>query len=213
MRIRNIKDKKDILNSSSYIVGDPLSYKNRWNDLFGNDNPICLEIGSGKGSFIYELALKNPNINYIGIERIDTVLALAVKNIEEKDKISNLKLINYDASLIDDLFNRDISQLYLNFSDPWPKKRHEKRRLTSLPFLKKYDIIFKSDMIINFKTDNRKLFEFSITSLSNYGYKIKDISLDLHKREDFDNIMTEYEKKFSNKGYNICYLKAEKSFK
>ena len=211
MRVRNIKNKYEILKESSYVVDNPLEYKNNWSSLFGNNNSIYLEIGSGKGKFLYELAKRNPNNNYIGIERIDTVLALAILNISQKEVLSNLKFINYDAFSIDELFNHDVEEIYLNFSDPWPKKRHEKRRLTSLPFLQKYDIIFKSDMIINLKTDNSSLFEYSIISLSNYNYHIKEISLDLHSNDDFNNIMTEYEEKFSKKGCKIYYLKAVKN--
>ena len=210
MRTRNIKDKNIILSNSDYIIANPDNYKGKWHSLFGNSNPICLEIGTGKCSFIYEIAIQNPNINYIGIERIDTVLALGVKNIEKKDKINNLYLINYDALKIDSIFDKEIDTLYLNFSDPWPKKRHEKRRLTSFRFLEKYDIMFKSDNKIVMKTDNKELFEYSVVSLSNYGYKIIDLSLDLHSKEDYNNIMTEYEIKFTRKGCKIYMLSAVK---
>ena len=211
MRVRNLKNKVEILTSSSYYIKSPIEYKGKWNKLFKNNNPIHIEIGTGKCKFIYEKALKNPDINFIGIERIDTVLAIGIKELKEKEKLTNLFLINYDAEKIDDLFIKEIDQIYLNFSDPWPKKRHEKRRLTSFNFLSKYDIIFKGEKLIEFKTDNEDLFLYSIVSLTNYGYKIVDISLDLHKKTDFDNIVTEYENKFSNKGFKIKYLKAVKS--
>lgn len=210
MRARNIKNKKEILENSNYVINDPNKCIGNWNKEFKNNNSIYLEIGIGKGKFIYEMAKNNKDINFIGIERIDTILTKAVQNIEKKEKLDNLKLINFDAEKINELFNGEIKELYLNFSDPWPKKRHEKRRLTSLPFLKKYDIIFSSDKIVNFKTDNRELFEYSVVSLSEYNYIIKDISLDLHKKENFNNITTEYEEKFSKKGFNICYLRAIK---
>ena len=211
MRMRNVKNKKEILEKSSYVIENPCDYKGNWKSLFGNDNPIYIEIGPGKCQFIYNMAKKYPNINFIGIERIDSVLAFGVEKLECKEKLGNLFLINYDAFKIDSLFDKEIDHILLNFSDPWPKKRHEKRRLTSFCFLEKYDIIFKSDRRITFKTDNKDLFEYSIISLSNYGYKIEDISLDLHKRETQDNVLTEYEEKFSSRGYNIYYLKAVKN--
>ena len=210
MRVRNIKNKKEILKDSKYVIEDPTIYKGRWNKLFNNSNPIHLEIGSGKCSFIYEMAKTYPDINFIGIERIDTVLAYGIKEIEKKEELSNLYLMNFDALSIEDIFDKEIDTLYLNFSDPWPKTRHEKRRLTNFRFLEKYDIIFKGDKRIIMKTDNTSLFEYSIISLSNYGYKIIDLSLDLHKKEDYNNIMTEYEKKFSKKGCQIYMLSAVK---
>ena len=213
MRVRNVKNKSEILKNSNYVIENPDSYKGKWKKLFGNSNPICLELGTGKCSFIYEMAKQNPNINYIGIERIDTVLALGIKELETKEKLNNLYLINYDALKIDNIFDKEIDTLYLNFSDPWPKKRHEKRRLTSFRFLEKYDIMFISDNKIVMKTDNRELFEYSVVSLSNYGYKIIDLSLDLHSKEDYNNIMTEYEIKFTRKGCKIYMLSAVKKIK
>ena len=208
MRVRNLKDKKEILENSNYYIDldKAKEYKGKWNQYFKNDNPICLEIGCGKCKFIYEMAKKNPNKNFIGMERIDTVLALGIKEIEKEDELSNLVLINIDALKISEVLLHEIEILYLNFSDPWPKARHEKRRLTSFNFLKEYDIIFKDDMVLEFKTDNTSLFEYSIVSLSKYGYKILDLSFDLHNKKDFDNIITEYEKKFSNKGFKIKYF-------
>ncbi len=200
MRLRNVKGKKEILDNAIVIVKNPEEYKGNWNKLFSNDNEIHIEIGTGKCNFIKELALKNPDINYIGIEKSDSILSLAVKN---KEFPNNLKLVCYDASKIDELFSFEISKIYLNFSDPWPKKRHSKRRLTSENFLEKYDSIFKNDKKIEFKTDNMGLFEYSLISFVDYGYKIKDISLDLHNLENNDNILTEYEEKFSKKGFRI----------
>lgn len=211
MRIRNLKEKDEILSKSFYVLDNRKAYKGKWRDIFKNNNPVWIEIGTGKCKFIYEMAKKYKDVNFVGIEKVDTVLALGIKEINDLDKLDNLRLINYDANNIDLLFNKEVEQLFLNFSDPWPKTRHEKRRLTSLGFLKKYDIIFCGDKIINFKTDNRELFEYSIMSLTNYGYKLVDISLDLHKREDVYNVITEYEKKFSSKGFNIYYLKAIKT--
>ena len=211
MRVRNIKNKVQILKNSNYVIDDPSLYKGKWDTLFKNNNKINVEIGTGKCSFIYEMARQNPNINFIGIERIDTVLALGIKELESKPFLDNLFLINYDAFKIDDIFDKEVDTLYLNFSDPWPKKRHEKRRLTNFRFLKKYDIMFLSDKKIIMKTDNRELFEYSVVSLSNYGYKINDLSLDLHSKEDYNNIITEYEDKFSRKGCKIYMLSASKS--
>ena len=160
MRITNIKNKKEILDSSKYFINNPSEYKGKWNELFGNSNKICVEIGPGKCTFIYEMARLYPNINFIGIEKIDTVLAYGIKDMESKEFLSNLFLINYDAFNIDELFDSEIDTLYLNFSDPWPKARHEKRRLTNFRFLEKYDIIFMSDKKIIMKTDNVNLFEY-----------------------------------------------------
>ena len=210
MRVRNIKNKKEILDNSKYVINDPCLYKGKWKEVFKNNNPVHLEIGTGKCNFIYEMARQNPNINFIGIERIDTVLAYGVKELANKPVLDNFYLMNYDALKIEDLFDKEIDTLYLNFSDPWPKARHEKRRLTNFRFLEKYDIIFLGDKKIIMKTDNSDLFEYSIISLSNYGYKITDLSLDLHKKEDYNNIMTEYEEKFSKKGCQIYMLSAVK---
>ena len=208
MRLRNVKNKEQILNNSNYVIKNPTEQKGKWQKIFNNSNEIHLEIGTGKCKFIKEMALKYPNINFIGVEKSQSVLALGTKTIE-KD-IPNLKLISYDASAIDDIFDNEISTLYLNFSDPWPKKRCAKRRLTHENFLKKYDKIFKENKIIVQKTDNQGLFESSIVSLSNYGYIIKEIKLDLQNEENSDNIMTEYEIKFREKGNNIYKLIAEK---
>lgn len=208
MRIRNVKDKENILDSCPIYIKDPESYRLKWNELFLNDNPIYLEIGCGKCSFILEASRRYPNINFIGIERIDSVLALGIKKIDNFPK--NLILINYDANYIDKIFDKEIDRLYLNFSDPWPKKRNSKRRLTHVNFLKKYDCIFKGKKVIELKTDNRDLFEFSIVSLSNFNYLIDTISLDLHNSSINDNILTEYEEKFAKKGQKIFYLKATK---
>lgn len=208
MRLRNNKNAKEILEESKYVIKNPEEYKGKWNKLFNNDNPIEIEIGCGKGNFIIGNALKYPNKNFIGIEMYDTVLMYAVNKIE-KD-IPNLRFIRMDARLIDEVFSKEIDLIYLNFSDPWPKNRNAKRRLTHERFLKVYDNIFKSDKKIFMKTDNIHLFEFSIESLSEYGYKLKNISLDLINSNIEDNIMTEYEKRFTEKGVKINRLEAYK---
>jgi len=156
----------------------------------------------GKGNFIINNALKYPDINFIGIEKFDSVIARAIDKIGDRN-IPNLKLIRMDATEINNVFSNEINTIYLNFSDPWPKKRHSKRRLTHNEFLKKYDKVFKERNNIIIKTDNRKLFEFSIIELVDYGYKINDISLHLHQDTYPDNIPTEYEIKFSSKGFPI----------
>ena len=208
MRVRNVKNKKDILNNCSCVVLEPCSFKGKWSSCFGNSNPIHLEIGSGKCGFIREMALKYPDINFIGVERNDSVLAIGVSGL---DSVPNLRLINYDANRIDELFSNEISLLYLNFSDPWPKSRHSKRRLTSSIFLQKYDRIFVDKKRIVQKTDNEGLFSYSIVSLSNYGYVFDEVCLDLHNCLKNDNIETEYEKKFASKGCKIFMLKATKN--
>lgn len=199
-----MKNAKEQIESSSYVISYPESHKGSFNKLFNNDNPIRIEIGMGKGTFIYNHALKNPNINYIGIEKFDSVLVRAVQKLEDTN-IPNLKLIRMDALDIDKIFSKEIDTIYLNFSDPWPKNRHELRRLTSPVFLAKYDSVFKNDKVIIQKTDNRHLFEYSLVSLVNYGYKLEKISLDLYKEEDLlkDNIPTEYETRFASNGDTI----------
>jgi tRNA (guanine-N7-)-methyltransferase len=209
MRIRNVKNKEEILDNSKFLVKNPKDNKGKWNKVFNNDNPIYIEIGMGKGKFIIENAKKYPNINFIGIEKYDSVIVRAIEKLENLD-LPNLKLIKMDATNIETIFNKEIDLIYLNFSDPWPKLRHEKRRLSSFEFLKKYDNIFKNNKRIIMKTDNRKLFEYSIISYTNYGYKINDISLDLYNDDVEDNIPTEYEIKFKNKGLPIYKIDVEK---
>ena len=175
-----------------------------------NKNDLEIEIGCGKGNFIINKAKLNPNINYIGIEKYDSVLFRALEKINED--IPNLKFIRMDANEINEVFDKEVSKIYLNFSDPWPKERHEKRRLSSSEFLSKYDNLFKKDKEIIMKTDNRKLFEYSIKSFVDYGYKIDEISLDLHS-DNIPNIETEYEEKFSKLGQVIYMISVKKSQK
>ena len=202
MRLRHIKDADKSIKESNYYIDDPESYRGSFKTIFKNNNPIHLEIGMGKGNFIIEMARRNPDINFIGLEKFDSVLVKAVEKLKDTD-IPNLRLIWYDAATIDKVFDHEIDTLYLNFSDPWPKKRHAKRRLTHESFLNLYDNIFKKGNNIIMKTDNRKLFEYSVKSFTDYGYKIEDISLDLHS-DEVDIVETEYEKKFTKKG-NVIY--------
>ena len=203
MRLRNVKGAKDIICNSRYIVNDYSQYKGDFKSLFGNNNPIHIEVGMGKGDFIIGMALNNPNINFLGIEKFDSVLVRAVQKLDNLS-IPNLRFIRMDALYIDDVFSKEIDCLYLNFSDPWPKERHSKRRLTSDLFLSKYDSIFKDSCNIVMKTDNRKLFEYSIMSFNNYGYIIDDLSLNLYNDDLTGNVQTEYEKKFVSNG-DIIY--------
>ncbi len=200
MRLKHIKNADIIINNSPYLVKEPTKYKGDWNKLFGNNNDIEIEIGTGKGKFIISKAIDNPNTNYIGIEKYDSPLVSAVKKLENLE-IKNLKLICFDALFIEELFDKEISKIYLNFSDPWPKKRHAKRRLSSTEFLKKYDNIFKSEKIIEMKTDNDDLYEYSIESFTNNGYEV--IKTDTNY---FDKYTTEYEDKFIGLGKNINHI-------
>ena len=208
MRLRNVKNKQEIMNQATNLILNPKDYKNKWNEEFKNNNPIYIEIGMGKGDFIIEHAKRFSNINFIGIEKFDSVIVRAIEKVP--DDLPNLRLIRMDAKEIDEVFDKEVERVFLNFSDPWPKKRHHDRRLTSHIFLNKYENIFKKDKEIVQKTDNRDLFEYSVISLSTFGYKIKDISLDLHNSDYEDIITTEYEKKFVAKGNNIYYLVAKK---
>ena len=209
MRQRNVKNKKEIINNSKYILINPNNYLGKWKNVFMNNNPIYIEIGMGKGNFILENAIKYPNINFVGIEKYDSIIALAIKKIEKYD-LDNLKLIRMDALEINNVFSHEIDKIYLNFSDPWPKERHAKRRLTSDVFLNKYNDVFKNNCTIQMKTDNMKLFEYSLISFNNMNYQIKEISLDLHNSDITDNIMSEYEQKFSKIGNQIYYVQVEK---
>ena len=208
MRLRNVKGATNIIENSDYVIKDYKEYKGKYKNLFKNDNPIHIEIGMGKGNFIIGMALKYPNINFIGIEKYDSVIVRAIEKLDID--IPNLKLIRMDATLIDEVFSKEIDTIYLNFSDPWPKTRHEHRRLTSEFFLKRYDNVFKSKKHIIMKTDNRKLFEYSIISLTNYGYSIKEISLDMYSDDIKDNVQTKYEKKFHDKGMPIYKIEVFK---
>ena len=200
MRLKHIKDADKIIASSSYLVKNPTEYKNKWNKLLNNDNPIEIEIGIGKGKFIISKALDNPNINYIGIEKYDSPLVTAVRRLKTLD-INNLKLICEDATNINDIFGEEISKIYLNFSDPWPKKRHAKRRLTSELFLSKYDLIFKGLKQIEMKTDNDDLYEYSLMSFEENGYRILKTDTNY-----LDKYTTEYEDKFISLGKYINYI-------
>lgn len=206
MRLRNIKGSKEFIETNPFVIQEPAEYKGKWNSFFGNDNPIHVEIGMGKGQFIHALAEANPNINYIGIEMYSSVLYRALERREKTD-INNLFFLRFDAKYLKDIFEEgEIDKIYLNFSDPWPKERHAKRRLTSPYFLETYDIILKKEGNIQFKTDNRPLFDFSVESVNESDiWKIDELTYDLHNSEFLSgNIMTEYESKFVAEGKPIC---------
>ena len=209
MRLKNVKNASKIINESSYMILEPNFYKGKWNVVFKNSNPISIEIGMGKGDFIIEMAKRNPKINYIGIEMYDSVIVRAVQKLE-KENIPNLRLIRMDANNINDVFDKEVDVIYLNFSDPWPKKRHAKRRLTSHEFLEKYDLVFKKAKTIIQKTDNIYLFAFSVESLSTYGYTLKHVTMDLYNEQWLKTPASEYEKKFVLNGTKICMLEAYK---
>jgi len=209
MRLRNVKNANFIVENSDYVINNPERFKCKYKTLFNNDNPINIEIGMGKGDFIIGMAKKYPNINFIGIEKYESVMVRAIEKLNNLN-LPNLKLIRMDAIEIDKVFSKEINTIYLNFSDPWPKKRHAKRRLTSPIFLNLYDKVFESIPHIIQKTDNIGLFASSLMNLSQYGYTLDYVSLDLKNEENIDNVVTEYENKFMNLGTNINYLNAKK---
>ena len=167
MRLKNIKGASEKILEGKYFINNPKDYRGKWNKLFNNNNPIYIEIGMGKGNFIIKNAIANPNINYIGIEMYDSVILRAVEKTNELE-LNNLYLIRMDARLTEEVFDKEIDLIYLNFSDPWPKERHIKRRLTSPRFLARYDSIFKDKKHIIMKTDNIDLFNYSVESLKEY---------------------------------------------
>lgn len=208
MRLRNVKNKEEILNCSPFLVKDPEKYCGKWSGYFNNSNPIYIEIGMGKGKFIRENAKMYPNINFIGIEKYDSVVAKCLPKIDES--LSNLAIVRMDALNIDQVFSNEIDRIYLNFSDPWPKKRHHLRRLSSRVFLDKYTHIFRGNFDIWMRTDNSDLFCYSLMSFSEAGYVLKNLTLDLHQNMPDLLITTEYEDRFSNKGMPIYSVEAVK---
>ena len=215
MRLRNITGSREVIAENDFVIHDPEKRKGRWHEVFGNDAPIRLEIGMGKGRFLMTLAAQHPEINYLGIEKYSSVLLRALQKMEETP-LPNLRFIRMDAEYITDVFDKEeIDRIYLNFSDPWPKDRHAKRRLPSRQFLARYDEILKADGIIEFKTDNRDLFDFAVNEIKEIEadesyegskWKIDAITYDLHNDETLiaGNVMTEYEERFSSQGNPIC---------
>ncbi|MCI5588431.1 MAG: tRNA (guanosine(46)-N7)-methyltransferase TrmB [Lachnospiraceae bacterium] len=216
MRLRNIKGAQERILEDKYTIQtdgtNGSDYRGLWNkEIFHNDKPIHIEIGMGKGKFIMELASQNPDINYIGIEKYSSVLIRALEKREALES-DNLMFLRMDAENIEDYFApEEVARIYLNFSDPWPKDRHSKRRLTSREFLKRYDKILAKDGILQFKTDNRPLFDFSLEEIKESGWILDEYTFDLHKNGPAaNNIMTEYEEKFYNLGNPICKLVAHR---
>ncbi|WP_054861382.1 tRNA (guanosine(46)-N7)-methyltransferase TrmB [Gracilibacillus sp. JCM 18860] len=204
MRARHKPWADEYLNKNKDIIEpEPKQFKGNWKSLFESEKPIHLEIGTGKGQFIVGMAKQYPEINFIGLEVVKSIIVSAVEKVKETD-IHNVRLLNENAENLSELFSEgEIDTLYLNFSDPWPKNRHEKRRLTFPAFLEQYKAIMKKSGQIILKTDNRGLFEYSLTSFSKFGFVLEDVTLDLHAEDDPNNIKTEYEEKFSAKGLPI----------
>lgn len=208
MRLRNITGSREVIADSPYVVQEAVLEEcpGTWKEIFGNNNPIHIEIGMGKGKFLHAMAKEHPEINYVGIEKYSSVLLRAIQKMEEEE-LPNLKFIRMDAEDVTKAFAKgEVDRIYLNFSDPWPKDRHAKRRLPSRQFLARYDIILKKDGHLEFKTDNKGLFDFAVEELEPAGWQAKVITYDLHKDEELmkGNIMTEYEEKFSSMGNPIC---------
>ena len=213
MRLRNIPGADEVVANSSFCIQTPTEHKGNWSNVFENDNPSHIEIGMGKGRFIMDLARLNPNINYIGIERYTSVLLRAVQKIEESP-LPNVRFLCVDAATLPEIFaEEEINRIYLNFSDPWPKDRHARRRLTSSEFLARYDMFLAKNGRLEFKTDNVGLFDFSLEEINNSDVWHIDVhTYDLHEDPmlNFGNVMTEYEEKFSSMGNPICKLIASR---
>lgn len=208
MRYNVVKNAENIISSSKYLLKNPEKYKGKWKEIFNNNNPICLELGMGRGSFIIEMAKAHPNINYIGIELDVSQTAAAINKIGNS-KINNLRIIQTDAKNIINYFGKEIDTIYLTFSEPWPKKQDEKKRFTHISYLKLYDRIFKKNKHIILKTDNKILFASSLENLSEYWYSFEKVSLDLHNDErKIENIMTDFEKQYFKEKRPIYYVDA-----
>ncbi len=208
MRYIEIKDADKIIRKSIYLVKNPMDYKNQWQELFGNQNPISLELGMGRGDFIIQMAKKNPNRNFIGLEIVDSQMVKAVERLKNEN-LPNLKLINMDAREIDKVFGKEIDTIYLTFCDPWPKGHDEKKRFTHESYLRLYDKIFKKGKHIILKTDNKGFFAYSLQTLSQYWYVFERVSLDLHHEENpIPNVMTDFEKNYFEEGRPIYYVDA-----
>ena len=208
MRLRNVPGSRDVIAESRFTVKNETEYKGKWNTLFGNDNPIHIEVGMGKGQFIMALAAANPDINYVGIEKYSSVLIRAIEKQETEER-PNLLFIRMEAEHIAEVFDKgEVKRIYLNFSDPWPKDRHAKRRLTSLQFLERYEKILDREGHVIFKTDNRELFDFSLEQVKVAPHwSLLNHTFDLHHSEFVEgNVMTEYEERFVEKGNAICRM-------
>ena len=211
MRLRNIPGAREAIAVSPYEVHEDVMREKRgnWNEVFGNDHPLHIEVGMGKGRFITELAMRDPEINYVGIEKYSSVLLRALEKRELQPELVNLMFLRMDAEDLPEVFGEgEVSRIYLNFSDPWPKDRHAKRRLPSKEFLARYDRILTPEGRVEFKTDNRALFEFALEQRELAGWRLDGCTFDLHHDEKMmqGNIMTEYEERFSSQGNPICKM-------
>lgn len=213
MRLRNIPGAKDSIIDSPYVIQEPESKKGCWASVFPKRQPLHIEVGMGKGRFLMDMARIHPDINYVGIEMYDSVLLRALQKMEELERegqgLPNLVFMRMDARLLPEVFEQEeVGKIYLNFSDPWPKARHAKRRLTSREFLVRYDKILEKNGVVEFKTDNRDLFEFSLEEVPEAGWTLVAHTFDLHNNEEMmqGNVMTEYEEKFSSMGNPICKM-------
>ncbi len=210
MRARKRKNTPERIEAcSDYFINEPIEHKNNWSEVFGNNNPIRLEIGCGKGDFVKGMAENNPDINFIAIEKATDIIVLALEKINQAN-LSNVRFVNCDAEILPEIFPEEMfDTVYINFCDPWPKKRHAKRRLTSPTFLETFKKILKRNGSIHFKTDNRPLFDYSLETFPESGYTLKNVTFDLHTEElPYDNVKTEYERNFIAKGFKINRLEA-----
>lgn len=212
MRLRNIPGSRETIAESPFVVSNPAEHRGKWRELFGNSNPLYIEIGMGKGRFLTDSAALYPDVNFLGIEMYSSVLIRAVQKAEETENFpQNILFIREDAVRLPELFSRgEADRIFLNFSDPWPKERHAKRRLTSDRFLRKYEMILSGGGSVYFKTDNEDLFDFSLESMRDCGWTLDRVSRDLHSDAVLmrDNVMTEYEERFSSAGHAIFFLTA-----
>lgn len=206
MRLKNVPGSREVIAENRFVLHNPEEYKGKWSGVFGNDAPLHIEIGMGKGRFLMDMAKLHPEVNYVGIEKYSSVLLRAIQKMEEEE-LPNVRFIRMDAEEITSVFGREeVERIYLNFSDPWPKDRHAKRRLPSRQFLARYNEILKKDGTIEFKTDNRLLFDFALEELEPAGWRADAVTFDLHGDEELaqGNVMTEYEERFSSMGNPIC---------
>lgn len=209
MRLRNIPGSREVIGASEYVIHDMETAKGRWSEIFGNDGPIYIEVGMGKGKFITQLAVENPDKNFVGIEKYSSVLLRALEKREQLKELKNLYFLRMDAEDLEKVFeNGEVAGIYLNFSDPWPKDRHAKRRLPSKQFLDRYDKILVSEGKVEFKTDNQDLFQFALEQVKEAGWRLEQCTFDLHKDSNMigGNIMTEYEERFAAQGNPICKM-------
>ena len=211
MRYNVVKNASEIIDDSKILVRNPENYIGNWSSVFGNNNPIMLELGMGRGSFIIGMAMKYPNLNFIGLELDKNQIAYALKQASNY-KLNNLKMIHANANDLANIFKKDINTIYLTFSEPWPKKQDERKRFTHESYLRIYDRVFRKDKHIILKTDNKILFSSALESLSKYWYTFNRVSMDLHNDErKIDNVMTDFEKQYFKEHRQIYYVDA--SFK